>query len=307
MTVILSLQDIQSPTAIALGNFDGIHRGHRRVIDPILDVANGVSTVVSFHPHPQEWFTGEKRPLLTPLQEKADYLDSIGVKQLVLLPFNDDLAQLSPQDFVEQVLLKQLDARFISVGQNFKFGHRRSGNTEDLRAIAAQQGVFVHIAELHRCGEERISSSAIRESLTQGDLERANRLLGRPYTLSGTVVHGQHLGRTIGFPTANLHIPDNKFCPRQGVYYVQVHLDDGNPDQQRPGVMNIGHRPTVDGLQQTVEVHLLDWNGDLYGATLTVQLEAFLRPEQKFDSLDALKNQIEVDCNVVRSLIQARV
>ncbi len=306
MKVITALQDIQSPTAIALGNFDGIHRGHRGVIDPILDSSTGVSTVVSFHPHPHEWFTGEKRSLLTPLQEKADYLNSIGVKQLVLLPFNADLAQQSPQDFVEQVLLKQLDAQWISVGQNFKFGHKRAGTTEDLRAIASQHGVFVHTATLHQCGDERISSSAIRDALGQGELERANRLLGRSYAISGTVVHGQHLGRTIGFPTANLHIPDNKFCPRQGVYYVDVFIGSGS-SECLPGVMNIGNRPTVNGAQQTVEVHLLDWSGDLYGAFLTVHLEKFLRPEQKFASLDALKSQIEADCNTARSLIQARV
>jgi len=321
VNVITSLDTIQAPTAIALGNFDGIHRGHRQVIDPVLASSAGISTVVSFYPHPQEWFTGERRLLLTPLQEKANYLKSIGIEQLVLLPFNKELSQLPPQGFVEQVLLKQLQARWVSVGHNFRFGHRRSGTTEDLKAIASNHGIFVHIAPLQLCGNERISSSAIREALSQGDLERANRLLGRPYMFSGPVVHGQHLGRTIGFPTANLELPDNKFCPRRGVYYVEVQrvsheervlsmgekslptVGSGNGPDFLPGVMNLGTRPTVDGVQQTVEVHLLDWQGDLYGQSLIVRLKQFLRPEQKFDSLDALKAQIEADCVTARSLV----
>ncbi len=313
MNVITSLDTAQTPTAIALGNFDGIHRGHRQVIEPILSFSDCTSTVVSFHPHPQEWFTGTQRTLLTPLHEKANYLGFLGIEQLVLLSFNADLATLSPNDFVEQILLKQLQAHQISVGHNFRFGHRRSGTIHDLKAIAARHGVPVHIAELCRCGDERISSSAIREALSQGDLERANRLLGRPYRLEGTVVQGQQLGRTLGFPTANLQIPENKFCPRQGVYYVTVRCSDESDESDEtvlsetaPGVMNLGTRPTVDGLRQTIEVHLLDWSGDLYGKVLTVQLEQFLRAEQKFDSLDALKAQIQADCEMARSLSQMR-
>ena len=303
MNIITSLNAIAAPTAIALGNFDGIHRGHRQVIDPILATPFGVATVVSFHPHPQEWFTGQQRPLLTPLDEKADYLESIGVKQLVLLDFNAALAALSPKDFVEQILLGQLKAQWISVGQNFQFGHRRAGSISDLQTLASHYGVHVHVATLYRCEDGRISSSAIREALSQGDLERANRLLGRPYTMNGTVVYGQQLGSTLGFPTANLKIPDNKFCPQRGVYYVQVRcLDSSVLDRSMPGVMNLGIRPTVDGLTQTIEVHLLDWSGDLYGKNLAVQLECFLRPEQKFESLDTLKKQIEADCAIARSL-----
>lgn len=296
---------IQTPTAIALGNFDGIHRGHRGVIDPMLAASVGCSTVVSFHPHPQEFFTGEQRSLLTPLDEKADYLESIGVEQFVLLNFTQALAALTPEAFVEQVLLDQLQTRWISVGQNFRFGRRRLGTTADLRAIAAQHHVHVHIADLQLCGGERISSSAIREALQQGDLEKANRLLGRPYQINGLVIQGQQLGRKLGFPTANLDVPPNKFLPRYGVYFVQVQCCGSENRLTRwPGVMNLGKRPTVDGLQQTVEVHVLDWSGDLYGQSLTVHLEKFLRSEQKFDSLDALKAQIQADCETARSLVR---
>lgn len=312
----------QVPIRIALGNFDGIHRGHRRVIDPVLrsppisSFSTPIATaVVSFTPHPQSFFTGQQRPLLTPLAERRDYLQSIGVDQLILLDFDAQMAALSPQEFVDQVLVKQLGTEFISVGQNFRFGHQRAGTADALQQMAAAQGIPVHITPLYRCGGDRISSSAIRDALAAGEVETANRLLGRPYCLIGPVVHGQKLGRTIGFPTANLALPADKFLPSLGVYAVYVTLESqtpsttandipGNRDHvSLPGVMNLGYRPTVDGVQQTAEVHLLDWSGDLYGQVLTVQLQEFLRPEQKFGGVDALKDQIAQDCERARSLL----
>ncbi|MGB3492122.1 MAG: bifunctional riboflavin kinase/FAD synthetase [Elainellaceae cyanobacterium] len=295
---------IFAPAAIALGNFDGIHRGHRRVIDPMLAATVGKSTVVSFDPHPKEFFTGQQQPLLTPTDEKASYLESIGVEQLILVPFNHALAQLSPRAFVEDILIRQIKTCWISVGQNFRFGYKRAGTTGDLTAIATESGIPVHLADLEICDTERISSSAIRAALNAGDLPKANRLLGRPYSIQGTVVRGQQLGRTIGFPTANLDVSSRKCLPQQGVYYVEV-SHPHYPRELFPGVMNLGRRPTVAGSQQTIEVHLLDWNADLYGQTLTLYLNRFLRPEQKFESLDALKSQIQADCYRARSLIAA--
>ena len=302
----------QSPTVIALGNFDGVHRGHRQVIDSVLIPFDGVErqgkkVVVSFNPHPQEFFTGVHRPLLTPLAEKQNYLRSLGIDDLRLLPFDAQMAQLTPREFVESVLIEQLNVQSISVGQNFRFGHRRAGTTDDLNAIAAEHNVPVYIAPLYRCGGDRISSSAIRNALTEGNVSTANRLLGRPYALIGSVIQGQQLGRTIGFPTANLDLPYDKFLPHQGVYAVNVYIHSESQGtaldpSSLPGVMNIGTRPTVDGLKQTTEVHLLDWSGDLYGKTMTVELQSFLRPEQKFDSLNALKLQIGQDCEQARLL-----
>lgn len=335
MWITSSLTTIQSPTLVALGNFDGLHRGHRQVIQPILtgplppdssewspterqcqcdysdraserdDVPHLYSTVVTFHPHPQAFFSGQRRLLLTPLDEKVSCLKKMGVEQLVLLPFDRALAELSPQDFVENILVKHLQARQISVGQDFCFGRKRSGTTADLKAIAAQHHIAVHVVPLYTCEGDRISSSAIRQALQHGKLDQANRLLGRPYTLVGEVIGGQQLGRTIGFPTANLKLPSEKFLPRDGVYCVWVQDAECKEVQSLPGVMNIGRRPTVDGLQQTIEVHLLDWAGDLYGHTLTVHLEKFVRPEQKFSSLEALKAQIETDCAIARSWFAA--
>jgi riboflavin kinase/FMN adenylyltransferase len=250
------------------------------------------------------------------------------VEQLVLLPFDRELAALSPQQFVEKILVRQLRAQSVSVGEDFRFGCQRAGTGADLKAIAHSYGINVTLVPLQTCEGERISSSVIRQALQEGDLQQANRLLGRPYTLTGLVVTGQQLGRTIGFPTANLQIPPEKFLPRQGVYCVRVYSeteDDSEATGQTEtgngeakvaadscslpiesiGVMNIGNRPTVDGTTSTVEVHLLDWVGDLYGKTLTVSLEQFLRPEQKFASLDALKTQIQADCEAARAFLRA--
>ncbi|AFY77650.1 riboflavin kinase/FMN adenylyltransferase [Pleurocapsa sp. PCC 7327] len=342
MWVTSSTDKVLTPSAIALGNFDGLHRGHQRVLQPILQQASAVigcpasaqevvrdsqcpyATVVTFNPHPQEFFTGQSKQLLTPLPEKVKLLEQLGVEQLVLLPFDRELAALSPQQFVEEILMRQLQATRISVGEDFRFGHKRAGTAEDLRAIAAKFGVEVVITSLQTCqGNEseqptpRISSSAIRQALAEGDIARANRMLGRAYTLMGTVVKGQQLGKTIGFPTANLQLPPTKLLPRYGVYCVKVFLEGEEGETGRlpegkniitqssiKGVMNIGCRPTVAGNTPTVEVHLLDWAGDLYGRTLTVSLEKFLRPEQKFPSIDALKAQIAFDCDLARKILE---
>ncbi len=303
-----------TPTAIALGNFDGLHRGHQRVIQPILHphTSPNHSTVVTFNPHPQEFFTGQPRSLLTPLEEKVSQLRTLGVQQLVLLPFDRELAALTPQEFVWQILVQQLHVQCISVGQDFRFGRYRSGTAGDLQLIAAQYNIPVTIVPLETCSEAtsdgthlRISSSAIRQNLESGNILQANHLLGRPYQLRGTVVEGKQLGRTIGFPTANLQLPSEKFLPRQGVYAVNVLIEEtaNTTASNLLGVMNIGNRPTVNGTQPTIEVHLLDWSGDLYGKTLTVQLKHFLRPEQKFPDLDALKAQIQLDSMTAREVL----
>jgi riboflavin kinase / FMN adenylyltransferase len=364
-----SLQQVLKPTAIALGNFDGVHRGHREVIAPAVAFGRSQalsqqqssqqqssqqqssqqqssqqqssqqqssqqqssqpsgpqtvhSTVVSFHPHPQEYFSGVAKPLLTPDREKAEQLAALGVEQLVLLPFDKTLARLTPTEFVE-LLLQNLHPQFISVGQDFHFGKGRQGNVTDLHAIAASSqalafgrpgshnlapGLQINIvglcySEQDQPGDERISSSRIRAALTAGDVATAKLLLGRPYRLQGQVVHGRQLGRTIGFPTANLQLPANKFLPKQGVYAVRLSLPSPQGPLAKTGVMNIGTRPTLAGQALVAEVLVFDWNGDLYGQTLTVDLEHFLRPEQKFASLEDLKAQIQQDCDRARQLL----
>lgn len=291
-----------TPTAIALGNFDGVHRGHQNVIHPVLKQSVR-STVVTFHPHPKEYFTGTPSLLLTPLEEKISHLKNLGVQQLVLLPFNRELASLSAEAFVKEVLIEQLQPRYISVGENFRFGYQRQGTAETLSAIAAQFGITVNIATLQKKEHQRISSSRIREALSEGKIKLANELLGRPYMLSGTVITGEQRGRTIGFPTANLAVPRNKLIPRYGVYAVEVTSTTYPLLSPQPGVMNIGMRPTVNGKHPTIEIHLLNWTGDLYHHTLNLQLRQFLRPEKKFSSLDALKIQITRDCELAQQIL----
>ena len=307
MLIASSVEQIRTPTAIALGNFDGIHQGHRRVLRSIIKSSSGDGwvhpSVVSFSPHPREFLTGQKLKLLTPVEEKAELLAELGMEQLVLLPFNRDLASLSPQQFVEQILVEQLQTTLVSVGTDFRFGYQRKGTGTDLQKIAAKYGIEVRLNSLHKCRdrknrEVRVSSSLIRQALTKGDIKTTNFMLGRPYSLWGKVVTGKQLGRTIGFPTANLELPEEKFLPRFGVYAVEVLLDNAT----RKGVMNIGCRPTVAGEFPTVEVHLLNWSGDLYDRQLRVNSIEFLRPEQKFESVEALKEQIARDCQSVLKL-----
>ncbi|MEM9509863.1 MAG: bifunctional riboflavin kinase/FAD synthetase [Cyanobacteria bacterium P01_E01_bin.35] len=306
MLVASSVKQIKTPTAIALGNFDGIHQGHCKVLQPIIDASFAsnqpqvYSAVVSFTPHPREFFSGSRLSLLTPVIEKAEILANLGIEQLVLLPFNHDLAALSPWQFVEQILVEQLQVKLISVGSDFRFGHQRSGTGADLKNIASSFGIEVQLNSLRKCHNNnqeavRVSSSLIRQALSEGNVAIANQMLGRPYSLMGTVVTGKQLGRTIGFPTANLQIPPEKFLPRYGVYSVDVLWEQ----TVISGVMNLGCRPTVAGAAPTIEVHLLNWTGDLYDQMLQVNLLSFLRPEQKFASLEELKQQIAKDCQAV--------
>jgi riboflavin kinase/FMN adenylyltransferase len=308
--VTSSLKNILQPTIIALGNFDGIHQGHQQVIRAIVtpnpSLADTYPTLVTFTPHPQEFFTGQKKQLLTPIPEKAEILENLGIKQLILLPFDRELASLTPTQFVKNILIQQIQVKFISVGEDFHFGQGRQGNAEQLKSLGNQYGVRVVITPEQSIKinyqSTRISSSYLRDALSQGNLQLVKAMLGRDYQIQGKVIPGQKLGRTIGFPTANLAIPPEKFLPRQGVYVVKVHQQKSNPTNLW-GVMNIGNRPTVSGQNISVEVHWLDWQGNLYGEHLTVSLIHFLRPEQKFDSLNALKEQIQQDCQQAKELI----
>ena len=306
MFIASSSEQIRTPTAIALGNFDGIHRGHCSVLRSLIDSVNHSQqphiypSVVSFTPHPREYFTGEKQQLLTPIPQKAELLANLGIEQLILLPFDRNLASLTPQQFVNKVLVGQLQAKRISVGVDFRFGYQRKGTGTDLKNIAAKYDIEVKLNSLYtyqNAGNRqvRVSSSLIRQALTEGDIKTANQMLGRAYSLRGKVVTGKQLGRTIGFPTANLEIAPEKFLPQFGVYAVDVCLADTTVK----GIMNIGCRPTVAGEYPTIEVHILNWSGDLYGRDIRVNVIGFIRPEQKFASVEALKQQISQDCQSV--------
>ncbi len=289
----LSLADLKVPTAIALGNFDGLHLGHQAVIRPVLpgNIAPELtSTLVSFSPHPREFFGQNQRSLLTTLAEKIKILGKMGIEQLVLLDFNQGLASLNAAEFMQQVLQEKIQAEHISVGFNFHFGAKRLGTVSDLKN---KWGDRLHITPEQLNQNQRICSSSIRTALAEGNVIFANKFLGRAYSLTGKVVIGDRLGRQLGFPTANLELDPRKFLPKFGVYVVRVEIEQ----QKILGVMNVGVRPTVTGgAQQRIEVHLLNWQGDLYSKELTAELIEFLRPEVKFASLNVLKAQIQQDC-----------
>ncbi len=296
--IAFDLSQVHQPTAVAIGNFDGIHLGHQEVLQPILNTTLGIKTVLTFHPHPQEILAGRSRLLLTPPQEKRDQFRILGLEQVVQLAFTPEFAQQSPQEFIETILEQGLGARQISVGWDFNFAHQRSGNVDTLVQWGKATGIQVEVISNTQMQGARISSSRIKGALSEGDVITARQLLGRRYPLRGKVIMGDQRGRQLGFPTANLLLPEEKFLPRDGVYSVWVWLPT-TPDPH-PGVMNIGVRPTVDGLQRTFEVHLLDWQGDLYGQEIQVDLEGYVRSERKFGSLEELRAQIQSDCGTAR-------
>jgi riboflavin kinase/FMN adenylyltransferase len=297
------------PTALALGSFDGLHRGHRQVIAAVTDAdpVGAVPTVVSFWPHPRELLHGEARLRLDLPEEKLQLLEPLGIRQLVLVPFTRELAAMTPQAFVEQVLVGQLQARRVAVGDNFRFGAGRSGGAADLVRLGAACGIAVSVLPMLWDGAERVSSSRIRRALANGEIAEANRLLERPYRFWGRVGSGRGLGRQLGWPTANLQVDGRKFLPLEGVYAASAWLVEPSLASEAPGgepmaaVMNLGPQPTVDPHSASaVEVHLLDRQLELAGCQLMVEPLRLLRRQQRFPSLEALTAQIEQDADQAR-------
>ncbi|HET9932071.1 MAG TPA: bifunctional riboflavin kinase/FAD synthetase, partial [Polyangiaceae bacterium] len=299
----------KGPSLVVIGNFDGVHRGHRAVIASALSLAKAhglAPKVLTFHPHPSEVLGRGVRPVLTPVERKVELLQRLGAElEVVVAPFTLELSRMTPRDFVRHVLVEELVAKVVIVGENFRFGHGRAGDLHTLRELGAEFGFEARAEPL--VGDELgiFSSTRAREALERGDLSGVLRCLGRPHALSGTVVHGAHRGRDLGFRTANLG-EVREAIPPYGVYACLVdRLDGGNARALARGVMNLGVRPTVQA-GYSAEVHLLDWEGDLYGATLRVHLVDRLRGEQRFPSLEALVEQIHRDASAARELLEGR-
>jgi riboflavin kinase / FMN adenylyltransferase len=279
------------PRHLAVGEFDGVHVGHREVI-------RGSDTVLTFEPHPRAVIAPQSAPkLLTPLEIKADLIAALGVRELVVIPFDGSFSSQSPEEFVEHVLVERLDARHVSVGENFRFGHRARG---DAALLARQDGFETRVAHMVELDGEVVSSTHIRGLVTAGGVERAGRFLGAPFQMRGTVVHGDKRGRTLGYPTANLVPEPQLVVPDHGVYACRAEVEG----EAFVAAVNVGVRPTFrTGRGLLVEAFLLDFDGDLYGGRLRLDFVARLRGERRFESAEALVEQMDRDVVQTRRVV----
>ncbi|MEN8214475.1 MAG: bifunctional riboflavin kinase/FAD synthetase [Pseudomonadota bacterium] len=288
-----------------IGNFDGVHLGHQAVFAELRKVADALgvpATVITFEPQPLEYFQPQKAPSrLTRLREKLTVIKKAGIDYVLVLPFGRKLATMGAEAFIDEILVRGLGVRHLYVGDDFRFGRARCGDVALLHEAGRDLGFQVDDLQTVTAGGERISSTRIRRLLVGGDLQGAAKLLGRVYTICGRVSHGDKRGRTIGFPTLNIRL-HRPVSPLRGVYAVRVHGVDADA---LPGVANIGNRPTVDGGSSLLlEVHLFDFDRSIYGAHVGVEFIAPIRDEMKFDSLDALRRQIEEDSQQARRIHQ---
>lgn len=284
---------LDRPGAIAIGKFDGIHLGHQRLIQKIIEQkAKGyLATVFTFDTSAAAFFGGEEKELTTRV-EKRTVFEKMGVDVLIEFPLNRETAATEPVDFVQKYLVSQMQAAYICAGTDLSFGRKGAGNYELLQQYADSCGYQVELIEKVRMDGEEVSSTRVREAVRTGQMETAARMLGTPYSVSGTVEHGRRLGRTLGMPTANLLPEQDKLLPPNGVYYSKV-LMGGRIYRS---ITNIGCKPTVsENHIMGVETYLYDFAGDIYGKDITVQLLAFRRPEMKFDGVDSLKAQMQKD------------
>lgn len=285
---------------LTIGNFDGVHLGHQAVLRQVVEKARALdlpATVMLFEPQPLELFLGEQAPArLSRLRDKYTQLAKLGVDRLLCVSFTPAFAAMSPDAFVDRLLVNQLGVKFLVVGDDFRFGLKRTGDFSRLKQAGQEHDFAVVSTESFCVSDRRVSSTAIRDALSAGKMQVTADMLGRPYSICGRVAHGRKLGRTIGFPTANVLLK-RRVSPVSGVYAVTVAIDG----QSLPGVANVGHRPTVNGTHQQLEVHLFDHTLDLYGKQLEVSLLHKLRDETKFASVDALKMQIQRDASAARA------
>lgn len=300
MGSLAGLAEVEAPLHLALGVFDGVHVGHRAVIGAAVAGAaasGGVAGLVTFEPHPIQVLAPAKAPrrILASIRHKELLVARLGISVMVVLPFTRELAAQPAEEFAAALCAAAPDLRMISVGEDWQFGQGRRGTVAMLREIAAGHGIEVVAAAPVMQRGERVSSTRIRQALRDGNLKAAGAMLGRPYTVLGTVVKGRQLGGKIGVPTANIETGDEQLPP-QGVYVVRTCIDG----EWRPGVGNLGMRPTVGGTRRLLEAHVFDFTGDLYGQEIEVEFGRFLRGERKFDGIDALKAQIEEDLREAR-------
>jgi riboflavin kinase / FMN adenylyltransferase len=306
LKIFNSITDFSSSkkTILTLGTFDGVHFGHKKILEKLTQNTEGgkyESLVLTFFPHPRMVLKGKSEiKLLNTISEKIDLLEKIGIQNLVIHPFDEKFSRLSAQEFVKDVLVDQFHIKKIIIGHDHRFGRDRTANINDLIDFGKQYGFEVEQISVQEINEVSISSTKIRKALLEGNMALANNYLGYDYFLTGTVLKGKQLGRTIGFPTANLKIEENyKLIPKKGAYIVKSILDQ----KEVFGMMNIGFNPTVAGDSLSIEINYFDFDADLYGKKITVCILEYLRPEQKFESVTLLKEQLKKDKDMSLSFI----
>lgn len=298
MSIFWGLENFVAPdsgAAVTIGTFDGLHLGHQALLGRLKDLGSQhqlPTVAVTFDRHPMETVAPQNvPPLLLTARNRAERIAWSGVNRVLVLRFDEELANMEAEDFVREILLERVRARHIVVGQNFRFGRRRAGGPSLLASMGPELGFSVDVLPPQVVDDQPVSSTSVRQCLLAGDVVRAARMLGIFYYVRGEVVHGDARGRKIGYPTANVVTPPNLLLPANGVYAVNIHLDDIT----MRGAANIGIRPTIGGSGRHLEVHIVGYNGDLYGQILKVRFLARLRDERKFASLDDLVRQIHRD------------
>lgn len=297
-------------STVVIGNFDGVHRGHQAVIGRATEIARAASTpliAMTFEPHPRRFFQPAGDPFrLTPFRTKVSQIDALGVDAMLVVRFDRKFSQFSGEEFVDRVLLDGLQAKHVVVGYDFTFGRDRGGDTSMLEARAKTDGfMFESVAPVASADDVIYSSTAIRNHLTAGKPGHAAALLGRPFEIAGRVVHGDEIGRTIGFRTANVLLADY-LKPAFGIYAVRVGIEAENDIAWHDAVANLGTRPTVGGTKPLLEPHIFDFNEDIYGHRIRVAFIEYIRPEAHFDTMEEMTRQIENDCDVARRILKTR-
>ncbi|NGP88911.1 bifunctional riboflavin kinase/FAD synthetase [Fodinibius halophilus] len=308
MAELVFLEEVEhiSNTVVTVGTFDGVHAGHRAIMDTVAEKAEARgarSAIVTFDPHPRDIINpGEAGiKLLTTLQERAEILDELGIDTMVVIPFDRDFSLLSSEEFVRDIIYEKIGVSEFVIGYDHQFGRNREGTIETIERIGEELDFDTYVVSKREVGAKTVSSTAIRNAISEeGDMEQAARFLQRPYRLNGMVVHGDKRGKKIGFPTANIK-PEHpkKIIPKNGVYAVKVRI---NGDWYE-GMMNIGVRPTFDGQKQTLEVHLFDFDADIYGKEVQVRFLGRIRDEKKFNGRDELVNQLENDQKKAKQIL----
>lgn len=289
-----------------IGTFDGVHRGHRFLLDQVIRLARadgGRSVVVTFSNSPRSVIEPTFVPsYLTTNSEKRRLLFDFGIDDVTIKPFTTDLMKLSARQFMQQVLHDELGITTLVIGYDHRFGYNRAEGFNDYVRYGKEMGIKVVLANEYQFDGKEVSSSAIRQAVSSGNISMANDLLGYHYSIEGQVINGFHIGRTIGYPTANIQLPNNKLVPADGVYAVTVMLDR----EEYNGMLNIGHRPTFDNGQRSIEVHLLDFSRDIYSERIQLRFAERIREEKRFESIEELKAQISKDEHQIRMILRQR-